>query len=181
MKFNKDWHQENPMPKNPTEEERIQWHVNHHRECNCRPIPKDLVIKMSHRKPKVVVGVLTQNKNKYLLVRERMESGRDRWIVPGGKVEFGESLLEAAKRELAEETGVKAKSLKFLCYKEAIFPDYNYHTVIFFYSTKTNQKDISDDIEGKVQEANWFTKSEILKLPLVESAEWLFDWLFNQK
>lgn len=137
--------------------------------------------KLLVRKPKLIVGVLAKNKNKYLLVRETLEGGKDYWIVPGGKVEFGESLEDAAKREILEETGIKAKNLKFLNFWEAIFPDYNYHTVIFFYQIETAKKKLSDDIEGKVKEANWFTLEETKKIKLVKSAEWLFKWLWTNK
>jgi len=178
MKINKEWHKENSMPKRATLNQRIQWHVNHARECGCRPIPESLKAKLTERKPKVIVGVLVKNKNKYLLAKENLESGRTCWLVPGGKVEFGESLEDAARREILEETGIVAKKLKFLCFKEAIFPQFNYHTVIFFYLTQTNQSRLSKDIEGKVQESKWFTKREIKKLILVESAQWLFDQIF---
>jgi hypothetical protein len=64
-----------------------------------------------------------------------------------------------------------------LCFKEALFPEYNYHTVIFFFSTNVKSTKIGKDIEGKVIETKWFTKSEAEKLPLVDSAKWLFDWM----
>ena len=162
------------MPKKATPEQKLQWHVNHFRECGCREIPQSIRKMMKLRKPKLIVAVLAKNSNKYLLAREKLESGRDRWLVPGGKVEFGESLEDAAKRELEEETGIKAEKLTFICFKEALFPEYNYHTVIFFYSTETKQSKLGKDIEGKVQESKWFTFSEAKKLQLVESAEWLF-------
>lgn len=37
------------MPKNPTEEERIEWHREHAKACSCRPIPKNLVGKIKDR------------------------------------------------------------------------------------------------------------------------------------
>ena len=122
--------------------------------------------------PKVVVGVLPKKGDKYLLVKEKLEGGKEWWIVPGGKVEFGESIEAAAKREILEETGLKGK-LKFLFVREAIFPKVKYHTVIFFYLLTTKKTKIGKDIEGKVIEAAWFTKSEAKKLHLVDSAEWL--------
>lgn len=177
MKINKKWHLKNRMPKNATLNQRIQWHVDHARECACRPIPKNIQNKLLERKPKLVVGVLAKNKNKYLLAKEILEGGKTWWIVPGGKVEFGETIEDAAKREILEETGIKAKRLKFLCFKEALFPEYNYHTVIFFFLVETRQNKIGKDVEGKVLEAGWFTRKEAKKLPLVDSAKWLFEWM----
>ncbi|MBI2061224.1 MAG: hypothetical protein HYT87_15910 [Nitrospirae bacterium] len=37
MKINKVWHLANKMPKNPTHEERMRWHVAHNRKCQCHP------------------------------------------------------------------------------------------------------------------------------------------------
>jgi len=42
MKINKEWHLKNRMPKNPSLEERIKWHIEHVKNCACRPIPKRL-------------------------------------------------------------------------------------------------------------------------------------------
>lgn len=46
-----------------------------------------------------------------LLVRREGDAARDRWGFPGGKVELGEPLYDAALRELDEETGVRAQPL----------------------------------------------------------------------
>jgi len=46
MLINKKWHKQNPMPKNPTLEQRIIWHKDHVRNCGCRPIPQKLLEKM---------------------------------------------------------------------------------------------------------------------------------------
>lgn len=173
MTINKEWHKKNKMPKGATVNQKVQWHADHQRECGCRPIPPKIKEIMAERKPKLVVGILVRNRNKFLLARETLEGGKDYWIVPGGKVEFGESIEDAAKREIEEETGIKAKKLKFIVYKEAVFPRYNYHTVIFFFETRSTTTKLKPDIEGKVIEAKWFTKKEALKLPLVESAKWL--------
>jgi hypothetical protein len=41
--MNAQWHEANPMPKNPTVEQRIRWHLAHKVQCACRPIPAKLV------------------------------------------------------------------------------------------------------------------------------------------
>jgi hypothetical protein len=42
MAINKPWHDAHEMPKNPSEEQRIEWHKEHAKECGCRPIPEKL-------------------------------------------------------------------------------------------------------------------------------------------
>lgn len=48
-KLNKDWHQAHRMPDNATIEERIMWHIEHKKQCACRPIPEKLKIEMMKR------------------------------------------------------------------------------------------------------------------------------------
>ena len=40
--MNASWHRKHPMPKNPTVNQRIAWHVEHAKHCACRPIPPKL-------------------------------------------------------------------------------------------------------------------------------------------
>ncbi len=37
--LNAEWHKQHRMPKNPTFEERMRWHVEHAKQCGCRPMP----------------------------------------------------------------------------------------------------------------------------------------------
>ncbi|HEY3387126.1 MAG TPA: hypothetical protein VGK46_11490 [Saprospiraceae bacterium] len=41
-KINKEWHEKNRMPKNPTMEERIAWHIDHQKHCQCRDMPEKI-------------------------------------------------------------------------------------------------------------------------------------------
>ncbi len=40
--INKDWHLKNRMPKNPSIDERIKWHVTHAKNCACREMPESI-------------------------------------------------------------------------------------------------------------------------------------------
>jgi 8-oxo-dGTP diphosphatase len=57
-------------------------------------------------RPVVAVGVLLLDGERVLLVERATPPQVGKWTVPGGKVELGETLEEAAARELREETGL---------------------------------------------------------------------------
>jgi hypothetical protein len=41
-RLNAEWHERHPMPKNPTTKQRLSWHMDHERNCACRPMPASL-------------------------------------------------------------------------------------------------------------------------------------------
>jgi hypothetical protein len=52
MKINKEWHLKNIMPKNAKFEERVKWHLEHQKNCDCRPVPAKLLEEMDKKKIK---------------------------------------------------------------------------------------------------------------------------------
>ncbi len=50
MKINREWHEKNRMPKNANLEQRMKWHLEHQKNCSCRPIPDRLRAEMKKRK-----------------------------------------------------------------------------------------------------------------------------------
>lgn len=90
-------------------------------------------------KPGVGVGVMILKDNKVLLGlrnpnKEKASSelqGQGTWTMPGGKVEFMEKLVDAAKRELEEETSLKAGKMDFLCISDDMTDTAHYVTAGF--------------------------------------------------
>jgi 8-oxo-dGTP diphosphatase len=60
-------------------------------------------------RPKVAVLAVTFRGDQVILVQRKNEPQKGSWGFPGGSVELGESLSDAARRELMEETGVTAE------------------------------------------------------------------------
>src|SRR5262245_38602565 len=59
------------------------------------------------RLPVLGVGaVIWNDKNEVVLIRRGKEPRKDQWSIPGGHLEWGESLHEALLREVLEETGL---------------------------------------------------------------------------
>ncbi len=71
--------------------------------------------------PEPTVGALILNEKKeVLLCKSPKFNGK--FIVPGGHVEVGETLEQAMKREIKEETGLEIEPVKFIAFYNAIYP-----------------------------------------------------------
>ncbi len=55
--------------------------------------------------PKIAAGCLVVREDRVLLVKRGIEPGYGRWVFPGGHVDRGETIEEAARRETLEECG----------------------------------------------------------------------------
>lgn len=56
--------------------------------------------------PVPAVGAIVRHEGRILLVRRRRPPGKGLWAIPGGRIRLGETLREAAQREVFEETGI---------------------------------------------------------------------------
>ena len=45
--MNREWHKQHALPSGATENQRIEWHIEHTRNCACRPFPQGLLAKLS--------------------------------------------------------------------------------------------------------------------------------------
>mgnify|MGYP001816252267 FL=1 len=71
-------------------------------------------------RPKLGAIAVVYHEGRILLVKRRNEPNANTWGFPGGHVELGETALDAASRELAEETSVVGTPLSYLTNIDAI-------------------------------------------------------------
>jgi 8-oxo-dGTP diphosphatase len=102
------------------------------------------------------------DRGRIVLVKRGSEPGRNRWSVPGGLVELGETILETTIREAKEETGLDIKVQRLVDVVDNIEPDeegrLRYHFIIidFLASLKRGNLKAGSDI----LEARWVPLSE---------------------
>ena len=80
-------------------------------------------------RPKIGVGVCIIKDNLVLLGKRLNSHGQGQWAFPGGHLEFGETLIECAQREVAEETGLIIANIRRGPFTEDFFIVENKHYI----------------------------------------------------
>lgn len=119
---------------------------------------------MTAARPEVCVGAVAVAGDRLLLVRRGREPGLGLWSVPGGRVEAGESLVEAVERELAEETGLVARCGPLLGVAER--RDGDHHFVILDYLVEVAEP-VTPVPGTDAHDAAWVPLAEVVGWPLV--------------
>ncbi|RLI05849.1 NUDIX hydrolase [Candidatus Bathyarchaeota archaeon] len=121
--------------------------------------------------PTLASSTLIEQNGKILLIKRKYEPGTGKWALPGGLVEFGETVEEAAIREAKEETGLNIKIKKLLGV---------YNLITRIKSTKSERqyaivcfqcvpKSFKLRPNHEVADIGWFKPETIKKLPLVST------------
>ena len=116
-------------------------------------------------KPEVAVGAICTHLEALLLVRRGRGAAQGEWSVPGGRVEWGETLHEAVVRETYEETALEVVVDCFLGWVERI--DEPYHYVILDFAVTMldpRQTPVAGDDAAEVA---WVPFADVSDLPLV--------------
>ncbi len=82
-------------------------------------------------------GVMILKEGKVLLGKRNEDpakaksllNGAGKWSMPGGKLKFGESFEEGAKRETEEETGLKLNNVKVICVNNDVIESAHFVTM----------------------------------------------------
>jgi ADP-ribose pyrophosphatase YjhB (NUDIX family) len=122
------------------------------------PMPQDY--------PRAGASAAIFNGNDVLLVKRGKGIYRGAWSLPGGAVEMGETALEAAKRELQEETGLLALNLTLSDVADAIVRDSSgaavTHYTIAVYASNRFTGTVAASADAL--EACWFSAEATLSL-----------------
>lgn len=120
------------------------------------------------QKPEVAVGALIIKNERVLLVKRDRPPAQNQWAVPGGKINLGETLQQAAVREIFEETGISIIPGEPVYTFDAIHLDANgkvqFHYVIvdILADFKEGKPKAGDD----AADVRWFSKKDLETLPV---------------
>jgi ADP-ribose pyrophosphatase len=116
-----------------------------------------------HQAPRAAVGAVVIEKGKVLLVKRKYPPKKGKWAIPGGSVNLGETLQEAAEREIKEETGLTVKAKNPIYTFDLIERDpeggIRFHYVVVDLLAEYVSGDPCP--EDDVSDAGWFDPCEI--------------------
>jgi len=86
--------------------------------------------------PIPAVGIACLRGDEVLLIRRGTPPRQGEWSLPGGRIEPGERAMDAALRELLEETGVVAEITGLIDVVDGLFPEAGRHYVLIDYAAR---------------------------------------------
>ena len=123
-----------------------------------------------------VGGIIFNPEDEILLVRS-MKS-KDRYVIPGGHIELGETMEDALKREILEETGLAIRDLQLVSVQQFVFRDSFHekrHFIFIDYICRADTKDVK--LNDEHQDFLWLPLDKAFELPLETFTARLLDEL----
>ncbi|AAY60415.1 NUDIX domain-containing protein (plasmid) [Bacillus cereus] len=114
--------------------------------------------------PRVGVGAFIIDENeKLLLILRNTNPERMHWSIPGGKVEWMETVEDTVVREIKEETSLDIKLESLLCVTDHIIKEQEVHWVCPTYIATVNDGVVKRMEPDKILEIGWFSLNDLPK------------------
>ena len=130
-----------------------------------------------YRNPLPTVDIIIELEDKGIVLIHRAKEP-DGWAIPGGFVDYGESLEEAARREAREETSLDVELLGQLGAYSAPERDPRHHAItVVFWARAGGEPKARDD----AREVGVFTEKDLPSPLAFDHTQILADYFFHKK
>lgn len=116
---------------------------------------------MTTQRPQIAVGAVVVDDGRLLMIQRRNEPGAGLWSLPGGRVEHGEHLADALRREVREETGIAVEVRDLVGILEVV-GDPHYVVLDYFAEAAGASGPVA---AGDASDARWVPLDEVAALP----------------
>ncbi|MDR2624343.1 MAG: NUDIX hydrolase [Methanobrevibacter sp.] len=120
---------------------------------------------MNYRKQSITTDIFIYNdKNEFILIKRKNDPFKDYWALPGGYLDYGETVENGAIREAKEETNIDVRLTKLFNVYSNPDRDPRGHTVTIVYLATGDFKDLKAKDDAK--DAKVFTKDDLYSISL---------------
>ncbi len=103
-----------------------------------------------------------------LLIKRAKEPSKGKWSIPGGRIELGEAIYEAGRREVLEECSIEIEIERVLDVADSIIRDeegrVRYHFAIIYLLARHKAGDVK--AQSDAEDARWVTTDELAELDM---------------
>ncbi|MFZ0076631.1 MAG: NUDIX hydrolase [Exiguobacterium undae] len=103
---------------------------------------------------RIVVGIVRQG-DQLLLVKNQADGAESIWSLPGGVIEAGETLADALKREMAEETGLSVETFQLAYVTENFIEQFDAHSLVTYFECTVRGELLPNDPDREVVACQW--------------------------
>ncbi|HEX6805319.1 MAG TPA: NUDIX hydrolase [Terriglobales bacterium] len=134
------------------------------------------------KQPLVGVGALIIHQRRVALIKRGHAPLLGEWSIPGGMLELGESVRQAAEREALEETGLRVRAIELLGVFDRVIPDDENRTLYHYVLIDFLCEVVSGELQaaGDAADARWFTADEVKALPLAADTAQVIEAAFSK-
>ena len=127
-----------------------------------------------------VVAVIVDAEDRVLLTKRNVPPFQGEWVMPGGKIDLGEPIVEALKREVWEEVGLEVEVGRLIDVFEHVTPgEDNYHFIIIYYLCTPLYCDVNHH-EHEVEEARWVGRDDLVHYKMPAGARFILEKIFPE-
>ncbi|MGC9518203.1 MAG: NUDIX domain-containing protein [Desulfuromonadaceae bacterium] len=135
---------------------------------------------LKHIKTSVVACIIDEQQ-RILLTKRNIPPFFGQWVMPGGKIDHGESIASALMREVQEEVGLKVKTGTLVdIYEHLAVGERNDHYIILYYRALPLSMDININ-PAELSEARWFAGDELPHLDIPPGSRQVLVQLYPEQ
>jgi len=118
------------------------------------------------KRARVRAAAIIRKNDDVLLVRHTKD-GMTYWLLPGGGVKFGETVEEALRREVKEETGLEVSVKELVLAHDSIPPDIHRHIINLYFTADLKGGELVCGSDPRLSEARFVPITELKELSFV--------------
>jgi 8-oxo-dGTP diphosphatase len=124
------------------------------------------------------VGIIEDNNGKILITKRSIPPFQYQYVMPGGKLDKGESVFHCVKREVFEEVGLKVTTASLFDIYE-VFLISVYYLILYF---KCNVESLELTInKDEILKYAWVTSSDYTSYNLTEGTKYILEKVFHDR